>query len=86
MHLARAVETRAVIIYGGRELPSQSGYVANLNLASDVPCAPCWRYDDCAGNKVCMDMITPAAVINAVEEVLNSPREELAVDKVELLN
>jgi hypothetical protein len=33
-----------------------------------------------------MDMITPAAVINAVEEVLNSPREELAVDKVELLN
>ena len=34
MHLARAVDCRAVIVYGGRETPAQSGYPCNENLYS----------------------------------------------------
>jgi hypothetical protein len=41
MHLARAVECRSVVVYGGREHPSQSGYSANENLYWSGPCAPC---------------------------------------------
>lgn len=85
MHLARAVDTPSVIVYGGREKPWQSGYDCNVNLASDVPCAPCWRYDDCAGNKTCMDMITVEAVVGWVEEVLGRPKTALAVEKAMLL-
>jgi len=85
MHLARAVDTPSVIVYGGREKPWQSGYSCNVNLASDVPCSPCWRYDDCAGNKVCMEMITVDAVVGAVEEALNRPKTALAVDTARLL-
>src|SRR5665213_2501690 len=42
MHLARAVDCRSVILYGGREKPTQTGYVANKNLYNQVKCAPCW--------------------------------------------
>jgi hypothetical protein len=38
-HLARAVECRSVIVYGGRETPAQSGYPCNENLYSAVICS-----------------------------------------------
>src|SRR5205823_6495421 len=53
-HLARAVECRSVIVYGGREHPSQSGYSANENLYWSGPCAPCWQRNDCSYDRVCM--------------------------------
>jgi len=33
MHLARAVDCRAVIVYGGRERPEISGYICNKILS-----------------------------------------------------
>jgi hypothetical protein len=47
MHLARAVDCRSVIIYGGREKPALTGYVANKNLYHQVRCAPCWLRNPC---------------------------------------
>jgi ADP-heptose:LPS heptosyltransferase len=73
MHLARAVDCPAVIVYGGRELPSQSGYTANLNLTGEAPCAPCWRYDDCPGQRSCMDQIGANRVVAALEQLLAAP-------------
>jgi len=67
MHLARAVDCRAVILYGGREHPSQSGYPCNENLFSAVPCAPCWRWNTCAFDRMCMRMIDADTVVAAVE-------------------
>lgn len=66
MHLARAVDCRAVIIYGGRELSSQSGYICNENLASTMPCSPCWLRNDCEYERECMRMIDADAVLKAV--------------------
>jgi hypothetical protein len=70
-HLARAVDCRSVIIYGGREKPSQIGYVANKNLYSQVKCAPCWLRNACDYDRKCMDMITVPQVITATAEQIS---------------
>ena len=68
MHLARAVDCRSVIIYGGRIKPAQIGYVANKNLYTQVRCAPCWLRNPCDFDRKCMDMITVPQVIAATAE------------------
>jgi len=71
MHLARAVDCRSVIIYGGREKPAITGYVANKNLYSQVRCAPCWLRNACEFNRKCMDMITVDQVIAAAADQIS---------------
>lgn len=71
MHLARAVDCRSVIIYGGRIKPAQIGYVANKNLYTQVRCAPCWLRNPCEYDRKCMDMITVPQVIAATAEQIS---------------
>lgn len=66
MHLARAVDCRSVIIYGGRELPSQSGYTCNVNLHAPVGCSPCWKLNTCEYDRLCMRQIDAADVVRGV--------------------
>ncbi|HUC83735.1 MAG TPA: glycosyltransferase family 9 protein, partial [Candidatus Acidoferrales bacterium] len=68
MHLARAVDCRSVIVYGGREKPAITGYVANKNLFTQVRCAPCWLRNPCDFNRKCMDMISVEDVIAATAD------------------
>jgi ADP-heptose:LPS heptosyltransferase len=68
MHLARAVDTKSVIIYGGFEKPWQSGYDNNFNITSKVDCSPCWKMQECLPRK-CMDNISSQEVIEAVEKL-----------------
>ncbi len=65
MHLARAVGCRSVIVYGGRERPDQTGYVANENLYTPLACAPCWRENACDFGRACLSAVTPAHVAGA---------------------
>jgi len=69
MHLARAVECKAIIIYGGRERPDQSGYDFNINLYSTVSCSPCWYWNYCPNDKICMKKIAATDVLQAVEKL-----------------
>ena len=71
MRLARAVDCRSVIIYGGREKPAITGYVANKNLYGQVRCAPCWLRNPCEFNRKCMDMITVDQVIAATADQIS---------------
>ncbi len=71
MHLARAVDCRSVIIYGGREKPAITGYVANKNLYTQVRCAPCWLRNPCEFNRKCMDMISVDQVIAATADQIS---------------
>jgi ADP-heptose:LPS heptosyltransferase len=65
MHLARAVDCRSAIVYGGREDPCVTGYRCNVNLTGTTPCAPCWQRNRCDHDKECMRQITADAVIAA---------------------
>lgn len=84
MHLARAVECRSVIIYGGHANPSQLGYSANYNLFTALPCAPCGQRSACVRDHECMRAISPEAVLAGVERQLEHCGTELAVDRVDL--
>jgi len=70
VHLARAVDCRSVVIYGGREHSWQSGYCCNENLDSQLSCAPCWLWNDCDYERDCMRRISAAQVVAAVERLL----------------
>jgi hypothetical protein len=69
MHLARAVNTRSVIIYGGREKAWQSGYPCNENVETHTECSPCWQNNFCDYNRKCMDKIGSQDVLNAVSRL-----------------
>ena len=84
MHLARAVDTRAVVIFGGVEDPAITGYTANENLAAAVDCATCWRPNDCPHDRKCMEAITPADVLSAEARVDARFGEPLAVQTFKL--
>ncbi|HEY0257031.1 MAG TPA: glycosyltransferase family 9 protein [Candidatus Methylacidiphilales bacterium] len=84
MHLARAMECASVIVYGGREAPWQSGYSCNINLYSDLSCAPCWLWNTCEYDRLCMRQIEPAEVSGAIDQLLGRPRGPLIEDKVRI--
>lgn len=73
MHLARAVDCRAVIVLGGRTAPHQTCYVENANLFTPLPCAPCWRHTSCDFGRECLDRISPQDVLAAVADQLAQP-------------
>jgi hypothetical protein len=79
MHLARAVETRGVVVYGGREFPEQSGYPCNVNLVTRTPCAPCWRWRTCDFDRTCMRQIGAEDVVRGVHEAAGRRGEPLEV-------
>jgi Glycosyltransferase family 9 (heptosyltransferase) len=86
MHLARAAECPAVIVYGGREAPWQSGYVCNTNLYTALPCAPCWRWNTCDIDRQCMKEITVDRVTAAVREMAGRPRGPLVTEEIKLID
>lgn len=80
MHLARAVDCRAVIVYGGRETPAQSGYRCNENLYSAVHCSPCWRLNTCPYDRMCLERIGVYDVIEALARQVARAGSPLEVD------
>lgn len=81
MHLARSIDCRSVIIYGGREHPWQSGYAANENIAWSGECAPCWAYNRCDFDRRCMKELSATTVIEAVQRQLLRMGTPLPVDR-----
>lgn len=80
MHLARAVDCRAVIVYGGREGPEQSGYGCYENLFVEMQCSRCWLYDGCPHDLECMRQVTVDQVVAAADRQLARVGEPLMVD------
>ncbi len=83
MHLARAVDCRAVIVYGGRETPSTTGYIGNTNLTGPTSCSPCWLRNRCDYNLECMNMIPAESALEAARKQIalrgTPPETETAV-------
>jgi len=82
MHLARAVDTRSVIIYGGREKAWQSGYPCNENIETSPNCSPCWQNNGCDFNRKCVSDISVEMASNAVEKLIGRLGSELELDRV----
>jgi hypothetical protein len=80
MHLARAVDCRSVIIYGGREKPDQSAYACFENIYSAVECSPCWLHNTCPYDKKCMTMISSEMVETAMINQLQLVAEPLIAE------
>src|SRR5436309_2217823 len=57
MHMARAVGTPSVIVFGGREHPTEDGYPGNANLFTELHCSPCWLVNHCPYDRECMRRI-----------------------------
>ncbi len=72
MHVANAVNTPSVIIYGGLIRPEISGYAMHRNLYAAPPCSPCFTSEaamiDCPTME-CMRMISVEQAAAAVEEL-----------------
>jgi hypothetical protein len=84
MHLARAVDTRSVIIYGGREKAWQSGYPCNANIESNLACSPCWQNNQCDHDRKCMSDITTNHVVNAIKRIEKRLQDDLETEEVEI--
>lgn len=72
MHLATAVKTSCLVIYGGIEDPVVSGYERNKNICVKLDCAPCWRKKLCLESK-CLKMISPEII---AKETFNMIKED----------
>jgi len=70
MHLARAVGTPSVVVFGGREHPTEAGYPGNRNLFTEMHCSPCWFLNHCPYGRECMQRITADAVIAGARDLL----------------
>lgn len=77
MHLAKAVGTKAVIIYGGFLRPEISAYEENLNISNLVDCSPCFHsaypHEPCETMK-CMAGITPQMVYEKINHYLSDQK------------
>jgi hypothetical protein len=83
-HLARAVECRSVVVFGGFCRPEQTGYICNENFYSHVECAPCWTANLCNHDRKCMTMITPDQVVPAVRRQVERFGSALPVAEEEI--
>ncbi|MGV3720478.1 MAG: glycosyltransferase family 9 protein [Actinomycetota bacterium] len=71
MHLAAAVGTPAVVLYGAAEHPAISGYPWNRNVYVPIECGPCWMETPCSHHS-CMKQLTPERALSEVREALGS--------------
>jgi ADP-heptose:LPS heptosyltransferase len=84
MHLSRAVNTRSVIIYGGREKSWQSGYPCNENVETNLECSPCWQKNHCDYDRTCLKGISVNDVLEAIERVEKRLPKKLETEVVVL--
>ncbi len=71
VHLARAVDTRSVVVIGGREHSWQTGYTGNINIEQFPECSPCWAMSRCDYDHKCMSDISVQNTVEAVQKGLN---------------
>lgn len=78
MHVAKAVDTPAVIIYGGAVDPKFSGYEENENIYIKLDCSPCFTSEKPLENcphKKCMKLISPEIVVDKIKNKIRESYE-----------
>lgn len=73
MHLAKAVDRPATIVYGGLVSRASSAYEDHVVLAEETPCSPCFSSERAIGDcdtMDCMERILVERVVAGVREML----------------
>lgn len=74
MHIAEAVETKSIILFGGFERYAAHDYKYIIPIESNIECSPCGiintNMEPCPINNKCMNEIKPATVFQLVYEQL----------------
>jgi len=75
-HLATSLGVPSVVIFTGFVPPDVFGYEQNINLAPDLPYAPCWQKDGCPPCKaeICTRAVKPETVCEKTLELLERSR------------
>jgi len=68
MHVAAAVGTPSVVLYGGYIDPENTLYPGNVAMAAPVPCSPCWLRTPCPFDRRCLSGVSPGSVEEAVRK------------------
>jgi ADP-heptose:LPS heptosyltransferase len=84
MHLARAVDCRSVVVYGGREDPAITGYAVNENIVGKTPCSPCWFRNRCDYDRECLKIVTVEMVVVAALRILEHNQASLPVELTDI--
>ena len=68
-HIARAVGTPAIVIYGGFAHPDWNGYKEQINICNEKWCSYCYNPKPCENKieRICMKEITLEQVIHSVK-------------------
>lgn len=66
VHLARAVNTKSVVIYTHYTLPEETGYGENINLRTANAEDACWKRDACDLCRASAEGLTSATVVETV--------------------
>ena len=76
-HIAKAVGTPAVVIYGGFADPEWNGYDDQYNLTNKYWCSYCYNPKPCLEEteRKCMREIRVQDVLNAVKEILRTQNQ-----------
>jgi ADP-heptose:LPS heptosyltransferase len=72
MHVAAAVQTPSVVIYGGYEDPKNTLYPGNTVMEVPVACSPCWLRTPCPFDRKCLTGISVESVEKAVRNLWQS--------------
>jgi hypothetical protein len=79
-HVAKAVGTPAVVIFGGFASPRWSGYEDQVNITNKKECSYCYNPDPCVNSvdRACMKEILPAQVAFGVCQAGAGIKNELS--------
>jgi heptosyltransferase-2 len=78
-HIATAFGRKVISLFGPNDPAwTETGYVNEIQLIGDVPCAPCGKPRCKMSEHLCMQAITVEMVCNAAERLLKSTQERPA--------
>jgi hypothetical protein len=69
-HIAAALGTPAVVLFGGFTRPEWTGYDFHINLTVYEDCSPCYNNSPCRNNFKCWDKISMKEVERLARELL----------------
>lgn len=72
-HIAKAVGTPAVVVYGGWAKPEWNGYMDQVNITNALKCSPCYNKFPCERSMVCMSQIPLEKVMNEALALARRP-------------